>query len=269
MAPLIRGHLSVLIGRKFQMKQINYQGYLLSILFIVLIYFFTRGYYSLFTWFLLGLFLLLAFLKEENRLFAWVMISFFGGNLILFYTDKFIEGYPFIPIYRVIINQVLFLIPILSICYVIKQFNKNISFFFNKPELNNTNKHFYIILLLLSVGVTFLFINNSGLDLNMFLSLITFTFIHAFLQEVMWRGILLSQLIKITNETSAILFTSLAFAMNTTIFGFSTAVGLLYLFFGFIFALLTIKYKSILPSIFAHSFVLIFFYLNGWFQLPL
>lgn len=251
------------------MKQFNYQGYILSILFIVLIYFFTRGYYSLFTWFLLGLFLLLAFLKEENRLFAWVMISFFGGNLILFYTDKFIEGYQYIPFYRVIINQVLFLIPILSICYVIKQFNKKISFFFNKPEVNNTNKPIYIILLLLSVGVTFIFINNSGSDLNMFLSLFTFSLIHASLQEVMWRGILLSQLIKITNETSAILFTSITFAMNTTIFGFSTAVVLLYLILGFLFALLTIKYKSILPSIFAHSFVLIFFYLNDWLQLPL
>lgn len=251
------------------MKQFNYQGYILSILFIVLIYFFTRGYYSLFTWFLLGLFLLLAFLKEENRLFAWVMISFFGGNLILFYTDKFIEGYQYIPFYRVIINQVLFLIPILSICYVIKQFNKKISFFFNKPEVNNTNKPIYIILLLLSVGVTFIFINNSGSDLNMFLSLFTFSLIHASLQEVMWRGILLSQLIKITNETSAIVFTSITFAMNTTIFGFSTAVVLLYLILGFLFALLTIKYKSILPSIFAHSFVLIFFYLNDWLQLPL
>ncbi|NWQ43786.1 CPBP family intramembrane metalloprotease [Bacillus sp. EB106-08-02-XG196] len=251
------------------MKQFNYQGYILSILFIVLICFFTRGYYSLFTWFLLGLFLLLAFLKEENRLFAWVMISFFGGNLILFYTDKFIEGYQYIPFYRVIINQVLFLIPILSICYVIKQFNKKISFFFNKPEVNNTNKPIYIILLLLSVGVTFIFINNSGSDLNMFLSLFTFSLIHASLQEVMWRGILLSQLIKITNETSAILFTSITFAMNTTIFGFSTAVVLLYLILGFLFALLTIKYNSILPSIFAHSFVLFFFYLNDWLQLPL
>ncbi|TDL63030.1 CPBP family intramembrane metalloprotease [Rhodococcus qingshengii] len=269
MAPLIRGHLSVLIGRKFQMKQITYQGYILSILFIVLIYFFTRSYYSLFTWFLLGHFLLLAFLKEENRLFAWVMISFFGGNLILFYTDKFIEGYQFIPIYRVIINQVLFLIPILSICYVIKQFNKKISFFFNKPELNNTNKLSYIILILLVVGVTFLLINNSESDLNRILSLITFTLIHASLQEVIWRGILLTQLIKITNETSAILFTSIAFAMNTTIFGFSISVALVYLFLGFIFALLTIKYKSILPSIFAHTLILIFFYLNDWLQLPL
>jgi hypothetical protein len=33
--------------------------------------------------------------------------------------------------------------------------------------------------------------------------------------------------------------------------------------------LLTIKYKSIFPSIFAHTLVLIFFYLNDWLQLPL
>ncbi|MCM3691256.1 CPBP family intramembrane glutamic endopeptidase [Neobacillus niacini] len=251
------------------MRQSNFQGYFLSILFIILIYFFTRSYYSLFTWAILGLFLLLAFLKEENRLFAWVMISFFCGNLILFYTDKFIEGYHFIPFFRLLINQVLFLIPILSIGYVIKKFNKKISFFFTKLDLNNSNKYFYTILILLFVGVTFLFINKNGFDSNMFLSLLSFTLIHSFLQEVIWRGILLTQLMNITNETSAIMFTSIAFATNTTIFGFSTSVVLLYLFLGFIFALLTIKYKSILPSIFVYTLVLILFYLYDWLQLPL
>jgi uncharacterized protein len=267
MAPLIRCLFICTLEGCFKMKRKNYQGFLLSILFIVLIYFFTRSYYSQFSWSILGLLLLLAFQNEENRLFAWTMISFFGGNLILFYTDKFIEGFHLMPFIRLMISQLLFIIPILSICYVIKQFNRKISFFLKKPELN---KRFYIILVLIFVSVILFFINHDGgLDLNMVLSLISFTFIHAFGQEVLWRGILLTQLLKIINKASAILFTSLAFAMNTTIFGFSTAIVLFYLFLGFIFALLTIKYKSIWPSIFAHTLVLIFFYLNDWLQLPL
>ncbi|WP_045521752.1 CPBP family intramembrane glutamic endopeptidase [Neobacillus niacini] len=252
------------------MKQMNYQGFFLSILFIVLIYFFTRSYYSLFSWFILGLLLVLAFLKEENRLFAWVMISFFGGNLILMYTDKFIEGFQLMPFNRVIISQLLFIIPVLSICYVIKQFNNKISYFFKKPEPLEIRKFLYIILLLIFAVFILLFITNDvELDLKLFLLLISFSLIHAVMQEVIWRGLLLTQMIKITSETSAILVSSIAFALNTTIFGFSPVVFLLYLSLGFLFGFLTTKLKSILPSIFVHTVVLIFFFLNGWIQLPI
>ena len=118
----------------FVLKQ-NNQGFILSFLFIVLIYLFTRSYYSPFFWILLGLLLSLAFLKEENRLFTWVIISFFGGNMILVYLDKFIQGIHVQPYLRVIFYQLLFVIPIFSICYVIKKFNKEISLFFQKPRL--------------------------------------------------------------------------------------------------------------------------------------
>lgn len=256
------------------MKQNNNQGLFLSFLFIILIYLFTRSYYSPFFLILLALLLSLAFLKEKNRLFAWVIISFFGGNLILFYFDKFIEGFDINPFLRVIINQLLFIIPILSICYVIKQFNKKISLFFKKPQLNTKIKlnktYFYIMVIIISVSiVTVIITRDVKMDFHLVLSLFLFAFIHAFLQEVMWRGILLTQFMMITSETAAILFTSVAFALNTTIFGFSPAVFLLYLSFGCAFGVLTTIYKSILPSIIAHALVLIFFFLNGFIQLPI
>jgi uncharacterized protein len=255
------------------MKRINYLGTFLSLLFIVLIYFFTRNYYGLFSWFLLGLLLLLAFLKEENRLFAWVIISFFGGNLVFLYTDKFIEGYQLMPYYKVILSQFLFSIPTLSMIYVIKQFNKKVSFFFKMPGLNESfgNKTIRYILLLMIIGSFILisFTNDRVAAFKLFLPLILFVLIHVFLQEVIWRGILLTQLIKITNEKMAILFSSTAFAINTTIFGYSPTVFLLYLFLGFLLAYLTTKYKSILPSIFAHILVLLFIFLNGWLRLPI
>ncbi|MFP7298092.1 CPBP family intramembrane glutamic endopeptidase [Neobacillus niacini] len=252
------------------MKQKNVLGFLLSTLFIVLIYFFTRSYYGQFLWFILGLLLLLAFLKEENRLFAWTIMAFFGGNFILFYTDKFIQGFNLMPFARLMAGQLLCVIPILSMCYVIKTFNKNVSFFLKKPELEHGRRIFYIILAILSVAIIILLLTTArGIDMNIFFALISFTLIHAIGQEVMWRGILLTQFIGITNDIYAILFSSIAFAINTTIFGFSPAVVLFYLFLGILFAILTIKCKSILPSIIAHTMVLIFFYLIDWLQLPL
>jgi uncharacterized protein len=252
------------------MKQNNYQGFLLSILYIFLLYFFTRSYFSLFSWFILGILLILAFLKEENRLFAWVMISYFGGSLILFYSDKFIEVFQLKPFNRVIINQLLFIIPILSMCYVIKKFDTKISYFCRMPESVGRKNLLHFIWILISVGFILIFITHDiEMDMKLFLSLFLFAIIHAGLQEVFWRGILLTQVTKITNDTSAILFTSIGFAINTTIFGFSTAVFLLYLCLGFLFAFLTTTYKSILPAIFAHTLVLIMFFLQGWLQLPI
>ncbi|MFJ5762169.1 type II CAAX prenyl endopeptidase Rce1 family protein [Neobacillus sp. NPDC093182] len=246
------------------MKQNDYQGIFLSLLFIVLVFFFTRNYYSPFFWMILGLFLLLAFLREENRLFTWVIISFFGGNLIVIYVDKFIEGMIVDPFFRLLMNQILFIIPILSMCYVIKQFNKRISFFFKIPESSSI---LYIVLLLMFTGFSFLFFIKDGM--NVFLSLFTFSLLHAAVQEVIWRGILLTQMIKITSERTAILFASIAFAVNTTIFGFSPAVLLLYLILGLMFAFLTTKLKIILPAIVVHTVVLLFCFLNGWIQLPI
>ncbi|MEH7254370.1 type II CAAX endopeptidase family protein [Neobacillus niacini] len=261
------------------MKQNNRQGFFLTLLFIVLIYLFTRNYYSPFFWILLGLLLCLAFLKEENRLFAWVIVSFFGGNMILVYFDKFIQGIHVQPYLRVIIYQLLFIIPILSICYVIKQFNKEISLFLQKPRIPKkiqfpfvvNRTYFYSITIVLIAVVFTLMVITFKVKMNiyLFLSLFVFALIHAFLQEVIWRGILLSQIIKITNETYAILFTSIAFAFNTTFFGFSFAIFLLYFVTGILFSLITIVSKSILPAIFAHTLMLILFFLNGLLQLPI
>jgi uncharacterized protein len=254
--------MSVLEGC-FRVKQNDYQGYFLSLLFIVLVYFFTRNYYSPFFWMILGLLLLLVFLREESRLFAWVMISFFGGNLLVIYLDKFIEGVIVDPFLQVIMNQCLFIIPILSMCYVIKQFNESISCFFKKPE---PFSFLYILLLVILAGIIFLLFIKDGI--NVFLSFFLFSLIHATVQEVIWRGILLTQMIKIANNTTATLFTSAAFALNTTIFGFSPFIMLLYLTFGFIFGFLTTRLKSILPSILVHSLLLLFCFINGWIQLP-
>ncbi|MEH7274221.1 CPBP family intramembrane glutamic endopeptidase [Neobacillus vireti] len=258
------------------MKKNNKQGYYLSILFIVLLYLFTRSFYTPFFLILLSLMLYLAFLKEENRLVAWMIISFFGGNLILFYLDKFIDGIQIDPFHRVIFHQLLFIIPILSICYVINRFNKKIGLFFRRPEtwiqrpLALKRKYVYIIVLLIFISfLSVVMTLEATFNFHLVISLSLFVFIHAVLQEIMWRGILLTQFMMIANETSAILFTSLAFALNTTIFGFTLVVFILYFIFGLLLGFITSKCKSILPSTIAHALVLILLFIKGFLQLPI
>lgn len=251
------------------MKQQNLQGFFLALLFMFLLYFFTRSYYSLFLWLILGILLLLAFLKVENRIFAWLMISFFGGNFILFYTDKFIQVYSFQPYTRVIINQLLFIIPILSMCYVLKKFDKKISAYFNMLVTVRRKQLLPLIIVLVSGGLLLLYCTyEREMDVKMLCLLLLFSIIHSTLQEMIWRGIVLTQLSTMINAASSLLFTSIGFAMNTTIIGFSTTVFLVYLGMGFLLGLLTMTSKSILPAIIVHSFVLVLLFLNGWLQLP-
>ncbi|KGM46349.1 hypothetical protein NP83_00690 [Neobacillus niacini] len=185
----------------------------------------------------------------------------------MIYLDKFIEGMIVAPFFRVMINQILFIVPILSMCYVIIQFNKRISCFLKKPEPFSISKSLYIVFLLLTIGLIFLFILTE--DMNVFLYLISFSLIHAVVQEVTWRGILLTQMINITSKKTAVLLTSIAFSVNTTIFGFAPIIFLLYLTLGLAYGFLTTKYNSILPAIVVHTVVLLFSFLNGWIQLPI
>ena len=65
------------------MERIKQKGLWLSGYYLLMMFLFTRGFYNPFFVLLIGLLLIIVFLKEENRLFGWMIISFFLGNLLL------------------------------------------------------------------------------------------------------------------------------------------------------------------------------------------
>ncbi|MFP5108032.1 hypothetical protein ACSU6B_14790 [Neobacillus sp. C211] len=88
------------------MEGINRQGILFRLLFLTMTYFFARGYYTPFFVFLIALLLLVAFFKEDKRLFAWMVISFFLGNLLLVNMDN-LESFRLTP-YSLVMSSQLF-----------------------------------------------------------------------------------------------------------------------------------------------------------------
>jgi membrane protease YdiL (CAAX protease family) len=263
-----------------RMERIKQKGLWLSGYFLLILYLFTRGFYNPFFVLLIGLLLIIVFLKEGNRLFGWMVISFFLGNLLLGYMDNFIESFHLSPFSLIMLSQLLLLIPILMISYVVKQFKQEITPYFHRPIFTGeiqlpfkivfSFKRLVLIFGLMAVlfiGITLLF-QKEGMHWRPFLLILLFALVNAVLDEVLWRGILLPKLIKITNQPIGIIVTSIAFGINTTMFGFSPMICMIYIFLGFMLAFLTVKSQSVLPAMIAHTFVTTLLFINGLMTIP-
>ncbi|MGG3560744.1 type II CAAX endopeptidase family protein [Neobacillus rhizosphaerae] len=263
------------------MDTIYSKDWLLGGLFIIMSFLFTRSFFSLFFMILLGLLILVAFLKENNRLFVWMIVAFFLGNLLIGYADHFIGAAPLSPFSFVLISQLLWTIPILLITYVIKKFNKPtgcsyISLIRNSPIQITSHftisfyRLFYFILTLLLLSIILVLVIKAGewtiVELGFIL---LFSGLNSFLEEFLWRGILCTQFIRMSSERMGILLSSATYGLYTTMFGYSIKISVFYFLLGVLFGFVTVKSKSLLPSFFIHSIITILLLLLGWVVIPL
>lgn len=262
------------------MERTNQKGILLGVLFLLLTFLFTRGFYSPFFVLLIALLLLVAFFNEEKRLVAWMVITFFLGNLLLIYTDNYLESFRLSPYSLVMTSQLLLLIPILMIGYVMKKFDQEINPYFQRPILSGviqlsfniafSLRQFLLFICLLSSLPIFshLLLKREDMQWRPILFMLMFSFIHALLEEVLWRGIFLSKLITITDQQLGIVLTSIAFGINTTMFGFSIILSIFNITLGIFLGFLTLKFKSIFPSVLFHFSITLLLLMNGWMGIP-
>lgn len=263
-----------------RMEWIKPKGLWISGFFLLMMFLFTRGFYHPFFVLLIGLFLIIVFFKEENRLFGWMIISFFLGNLLLGYMDTFIESFHLSPFLLIMMSQLLLLIPILMISFVVKQFNQEITPYFHRPNFTEeiqlpfkivfSFRRFVLIFGLIAVlflGITLQF-QKDGLHWLPFLLILLFALVNAIFDEILWRGILLPKLIRHTNQPIGIVITSIAFGINTTMFGFSAMICMIYIFLGFMLAFLTVKAQSVFPAMIAHTYVTTILLLNEVMTIP-
>ncbi|MEH7072667.1 CPBP family intramembrane glutamic endopeptidase [Neobacillus drentensis] len=245
----------------------NQKGIWLSLYFLIMMLLFTRGFYTPFFVFLIALLLFIGFLNETNRLFAWIIIGFFLANIVLVYIDNFIEGFHFSPFSLVLVTQILWVIPILMIIYVIKQFKYEVNLRFTGKF--SLKRYFLIFVLFTSLAFigTGLF-QQEEIHWRPFLLILAFSTINAILEEVLWRGILLPKLIRVTNTPAGLIVTSFAFGINTTMFGYSLIICIVYFCIGLFLGLLTVKSKSIFPSIVVHAILTTLLLLVGFITIP-
>ncbi|MFC4402449.1 CPBP family intramembrane glutamic endopeptidase [Gracilibacillus xinjiangensis] len=98
---------------------------------------------------------------------------------------------------------------------------------------------------------------------GIFLFMIIFSILNAVLEEIIWRGILLSRFSEDFGSKWAVILTSVGFGLQHYSLGFSWVSCVFFIFGGFFFGAITVTTKSIIPAIIWHMFINALMVLSG------
>ncbi|MED4401418.1 CPBP family intramembrane glutamic endopeptidase [Metabacillus fastidiosus] len=214
---------------------------------------------------------------QSGRLFIMTSGLFgFGFYAYLYVTTYLLEGIHWREIHILLdrLSLVLILIPLLLLSLVYKS---SFIHYLKKPNWDNIIqfpfilsgahhvklKFFLPIALIINIIAMLPFIVSNGWSFiqEFFIIAVIFSFTNAILEEFVWRGALLSRFSEQIGETWAIILTSLGFGLQHYSLGFPWSVCIAFSFGGFFYGAITVKSKSIIPSIIWHialNFLMVF-----------
>ncbi|GAA0363006.1 CPBP family intramembrane glutamic endopeptidase [Bacillus horti] len=224
--------------------------------------------FDLITLLLFGFLAILLYIisRRSYRIFLVTIVLFglgFMGYLYLSQTIVLEDDQA-----RVLINRLLLLIPLGAIVLF--------SFALRQPLLHygwklNWNEkmlaplfwvglhtvsisHFLLVAMAINILVFMPFIIMQDVQYLQSVAIfaVLFAAINAFLEEFVWRGVLLSRFIEQVGVKWAVALTSIGFGLQHYSLGFSWEVALLFSIGGFFYAGITITSKSIVPAIIWH-----------------
>ncbi|WP_240903973.1 CPBP family intramembrane glutamic endopeptidase [Bacillus sp. N1-1] len=99
---------------------------------------------------------------------------------------------------------------------------------------------------------------------SLFIFAILFAIINASLEEVIWRGVMLSNLKRSVSTLYAVLITSVGFGLIHISIGIPVLLSIIFSFGGLFYAIVVLKTKSIYPSIVFHMLINLGMVFNGW-----
>ncbi|MBT2689615.1 CPBP family intramembrane metalloprotease [Bacillus sp. ISL-47] len=237
---------------------------------------------KLFTFAFILSFALIIFLlvtSRQERVFSWTIAAYLTGNLLILYGDRLLDELPLQTYILLILNRVLLIIPILLLIYVSKKFNKSANRYWQKPAWNAqiyfpfiwrgfhslTIKAFLIIALIMNsvILAPAIFLAEIPFGTDLFVFLIGFSTVNAFMEEFLWRGILLTRMAGLAGEKEAVIFSGISFGFSHLMLGYSFAVCLLFALGGVFYGAITVKSGSIIPAILWHSAINVLMILSG------
>jgi len=92
---------------------------------------------------------------------------------------------------------------------------------------------------------------------------VLFAITNALLEELIWRGVLLSRFVEQVGERWAVVLTSLGFGLQHYSLGFSWDLCIAFAVGGFYFGAMTVQSKSIVPAVVWHMSINIWMVLGG------
>ncbi|MBP2242282.1 membrane protease YdiL (CAAX protease family) [Cytobacillus eiseniae] len=205
---------------------------------------------------------------KQKRVFLWMLAGYTIGYVIFLFGDRLIELLPFHINILMILSRMLLLIPIIIMMYIAYKFNEKMNFYWTKPNWQAkisfpfiwtgfhsiSIKLFLIIAISINIISFFPFILQMSHQLSTFfiLFLLLFSSINAILEEILWRGIILTRLVDLAGEKTALLISSFAFGLSHLILGYSFLTCMLFSIGGIFYAGMTIRSGSIYPAIIWH-----------------
>ncbi|UOE57574.1 CPBP family intramembrane metalloprotease [Bacillus sp. CMF12] len=231
-----------------------------------------------------GLIIFLLFTSKQERVFPWIIAGYLTGSLLFLYGDKLLDALPFQHYILMIFNRVLLLIPILLLVYISIKFNKTAIPLLRKPDWNSQIffpfiwsgfhslkiKHFLVIAIMINFAsfAYSIFSAENSFTRDFFTFMIGFSIINGMMEELLWRGIILSRMSELSGEKAAVLFSGLAFGFSHMMLGYSFVLCLLFAVGGIFYAAITVRSRSIFPAVIWHMAMNVFMILSGLIPFP-
>ncbi|MEH7608690.1 CPBP family intramembrane glutamic endopeptidase [Priestia megaterium] len=115
-----------------------------------------------------------------------------------------------------------------------------------------------------TILVPLLFVEDISYTKSFVIYGIVFSVINAILEELLWRGIMLSHLKSNLSTFYAVFITSIGFGLLHISIGIPVIMSLLFSFGGLFYAFVVLKTKSIYPAIVFHFIINLGMVFNGW-----
>ncbi|WP_346235054.1 CPBP family intramembrane glutamic endopeptidase [Lysinibacillus telephonicus] len=210
------------------------------------------------------LFLLIIYIVNVNyRFITSIFIAFLISFLIYQLTNIFIDNFEISRELRILVNRGLLIIIIIGLSIVIILHKKKISFFSNKANWNSSislpfhsiKLSYFMLIGVIITGLVFTPImldQEPGYIKSILVFALLFSIINATLEELIWRGLLLTSLIEYISATNAIIITSIGFGLLHLVVGIPLLISLLFSIGGLFYGFIVIKTNSIYPAIIFH-----------------
>ncbi|MCA0149882.1 MULTISPECIES: CPBP family intramembrane glutamic endopeptidase [Rossellomorea] len=223
---------------------------------------------------MLGLFILYLSTKN-NRSIASLFLFFLVGFLTSQCATGWINGWDISKETNILLNRsfLIFILVALAVSQWIAK--KKVRFYMRLPDWSkriSMSSHTIPLPLFLLIGLagsSTIFIPliwSEGISevKSLFLYAIGFTILNATLEELIWRGVILSSLLRDTSVIYAVTVTSIGFGLLHLSIGIPLLLSLLFSFGGLFYSIVVLKTDSIYPSIAFHMVMNMGMVLNGW-----
>lgn len=237
-------------------KEKAWPQYLIPCLFMAFVIFIYQQNLQI-SFYLAGILMLtLVFFSERNRIVLWISIAYLFGNLLYMYANKFVDATDVSLPSKILLNRLLLICNLIPVSVIFYSFikEKPSKLIFDRPI--KINKKFVLGMVLLLSLPFLIILLYKPVTQQLLLYGLLFCFLHAALQELIWRGVLLRAFTVQSTQTIAILTSGIGFGLTQSTVGFQLYSSILFCFLGSFLAWLTIKTGSLVPSF------LLFFYLS-------